>query len=59
VGNMRRFQANQHSPVYAELVALIRKTLGTVPVLRDALRPLPCCQPSKGQSIQTKKLMAK
>ena len=40
VGNMRRFQANQHSPVYAELVALIRKTLGTVPVLRDALRPL-------------------
>ena len=40
VGNMRRFQANQQSPVYAELVALTRKTLGTVPVLRDALKPL-------------------
>lgn len=37
VGNLRRFQANPQSPVYAELVALTRKTLGTVPVLRDAL----------------------
>lgn len=40
VGNMRRFQANPKSPVFAELVALTRKTLGTVPVLRDALSPL-------------------
>ena len=40
VGNLRRFQANPQSPVYAELVALTRKTLGTVPVLRDALQPL-------------------
>ena len=40
VGNLRRFQANPRSPVYAELVALTRKTLGTVPVLRDALQPL-------------------
>ena len=40
VGNMRRFQANPESSVYAELVTLTRKTLGTVPVLRDALRPL-------------------
>ena len=40
VGNLRRFQANPQSPVYAELVALTRKTLGTVPVLRDALSPL-------------------
>lgn len=39
-GNMRRFQANPQSPVFAELVALTRKTLGTVPVLRDALLPL-------------------
>lgn len=37
VGNLRRFQANPQSPVYAELVALTRKTLGTVPVLREAL----------------------
>lgn len=40
VGNMRRFQANPQSPVFSELVALTRKTLGTVPVLRDALLPL-------------------
>lgn len=40
VGNLRRFQANPQSPVYAELVALTRKTLGTVPVLRDALQAL-------------------
>lgn len=40
VGNLRRFQANPQSPVYAELVALTRKTLGIVPVLRDALQPL-------------------
>jgi predicted nucleotidyltransferase len=40
VGNLRRFQANPQSPLYIELVALTRKTLGTVPVLRDALLPL-------------------
>ena len=40
VGNQRRFQANPQSPVYAELLALTRKTLGVVPVLRDALLPL-------------------
>ncbi len=40
VGNMRRFQANPQSPVFAELVALTRKTLGTVPILREALMPL-------------------
>ena len=40
VGNLRRFQANPQSPVYAELVALTRKTLGTVPVLRTALQTL-------------------
>ena len=40
VGNLRRFQANPQSPVYAELVALTRKTLGTMPILRDALQPL-------------------
>jgi DNA-binding transcriptional ArsR family regulator len=40
VGNMRRFRANPDSPVYAELVALTRKTLGAQPLLRDALAPL-------------------
>jgi predicted nucleotidyltransferase len=40
VGNLRRFQANSQSPVYAELVALTRKTLGAVPLLREALQPI-------------------
>ena len=40
VGNLRCFQANPNSPVYAELVALTRKTLGTVPVLREAVQAL-------------------
>lgn len=40
VGNMRRFQSNPQSPVFAELVALTRKMLGTVPALREALLPL-------------------
>jgi predicted nucleotidyltransferase len=40
VGNLRRFQANPASPVHAELVALTRKALGLVPLLRQALAPL-------------------
>jgi predicted nucleotidyltransferase len=40
VGNLRRFHANANSPVYAELVALTRKTLGVQPMLREALLPL-------------------
>ncbi len=40
VGNLRRFQANPASPVYAELVALTRKVLGVAPLLRQALAPL-------------------
>lgn len=40
VGNLRCFQANPTSPVFAELAALTRKTLGMVPLLRAALAPL-------------------
>lgn len=40
VGNLRRFRANPQSPVYTELVALVRKTLGIELMLRDALMPL-------------------
>lgn len=40
VGNLRRFQANPQSPVYSELVALTRKTVGMEPLLREALLPL-------------------
>jgi predicted nucleotidyltransferase len=40
VGNLRTFQANPESPVYKELIALTRKTLGVQPMLRKALEPL-------------------
>ncbi len=40
IGNLRRFQANPQSPVYGELIALTRKTLGVEPLLREALLPL-------------------
>ncbi len=40
IGNMRRFQANQANPVYAELHGMIQKTFGLTGVLRDALAPL-------------------
>ena len=40
VGNLRQFQACAESPVFAELVALTRKTLGVVPLLQEALAPL-------------------
>ena len=40
IGNLRRFQANAKSPVYGELVALTRKTLGIEPLLREALLSL-------------------
>jgi predicted nucleotidyltransferase len=40
VGNQRRFQANPDSPVYQELVAIVRKTLGLQPLLADALASL-------------------
>ena len=40
VGNLRRIRANPHSPVFNELVALTRKTLGAQPLLRDALQAL-------------------
>lgn len=40
IGSLRCFQANPESPVFDELVALTRKTLGMMPLLRDALVPL-------------------
>ena len=40
IGSLRCFRANAQSLVFDELVALTRKTLGTVPMLRDALMPL-------------------
>ena len=40
VGNLRQFSANRQSPVFSELLALTRKTLGVAPRLREALLPL-------------------
>jgi predicted nucleotidyltransferase len=40
VGNLRTFHANAESPVYGELVALTRKTVGIEPMLQEALEPL-------------------
>lgn len=40
VGNLRCFQADPRSPVFNELIALTRKTLGVEPMLREALTPL-------------------
>lgn len=40
VGNQRRFTANPDSPVFEELITLVRKTLGIAPMLAEALAPL-------------------
>ena len=40
VGNQRRFQANRTSPVFVELEALIRKTMGVEPAVKGALQAL-------------------
>jgi len=37
VGNQKHYQANPESPIYAELVGLVRKTVGLVAPLREAL----------------------
>jgi predicted nucleotidyltransferase len=39
VGNQKHYQANPESPIYAELCALIRKTVGLAEPLRQALEP--------------------
>ena len=40
LGNLRRFQANEQSSIFAELASLTRKTLGAESLLREALQPL-------------------
>ena len=40
IGNQKHYQANQASPVFGELRALILKTSGLADVLREALAPL-------------------
>lgn len=40
VGNQKFYQANEHSPVFAELSGLVRKTIGLAAPLMEALAPL-------------------
>ncbi|HET7664049.1 MAG TPA: helix-turn-helix domain-containing protein [Rhodanobacteraceae bacterium] len=40
VGNQKRHQANPDSPIHAELVSIVRKTVGLADTLREALAPL-------------------
>lgn len=39
VGNQVRYAANRASPIYTELAAILRKTIGVADVLADALAP--------------------
>ena len=40
VGNQKHYQANMQSPIYGELSNIIRKTVGLVDPIREALAPL-------------------
>jgi predicted nucleotidyltransferase len=40
LGNLRRVKANTESPIYTDLASLVRKTLGAVPAIQQALQPL-------------------
>lgn len=40
VGNQHHFQANPDCPIYGELLAVVRKTLGAADVIRQSLQPL-------------------
>lgn len=40
IGNLRRVKANPSSPVFADLANLVRKTMGAVPAITNALQPL-------------------
>ena len=39
IGNQKHYQANPQSPIFAELCAIVRKTVGLAEPLRDALAP--------------------
>lgn len=40
IGNQNHFQANKESPIYPELLAIVRKTFGTADEIRNVLTPL-------------------
>ena len=39
-GNQNHYQANSNSPIYKELVGIVRKTFGVADGIRQALKPL-------------------
>ena len=40
IGNQKHYQANPHSPLFVELIGIVRKTVGLKHPLLDALEPL-------------------
>jgi len=40
IGNQKHYQANPACPIFEEMRAIVRKTLGTTDILRNALEPL-------------------
>lgn len=40
IGNQVHYQANKQSPIYSELMSIVRKTFGIVEVIRDTLQHL-------------------
>jgi predicted nucleotidyltransferase len=40
IGNQKHYQANSSAPVYGELVAITRKTVGYASVIRQSLEPI-------------------
>ena len=40
IGNQKHYQANTNSPVFSELAGIVRKTVGLVEPIREALTPI-------------------
>jgi predicted nucleotidyltransferase len=40
IGNQHHYQANPRCPIYAELIAIVKKTVGLTEPIREALSPL-------------------
>lgn len=40
IGNQHHYQANPECPIYAELITIIKKTVGLTNPIREALSPL-------------------
>lgn len=38
-GNQKYYQANENSPIYKELVGIVKKTFGVADIIRESLKP--------------------